>query len=812
MPSNYRNVCKLVNVSSHLHFLRQCRNNRLIPHGLRVPNLLVNTYNSSHARILAEKQSQQWLKLLINSLYQQRNYLQSGALFPLNSNEHAQFLSLQTELRLKKEGKFLALLSERRQNTHISNEDTPTNVNQDNSNTNNEERFCNLSDTVFSQRTNNLLEKGPSFCHGLRNDKHFSLLTKECYAEIINCNYSLQQHLIESEKIAELCGGLTNLLKQAKSEAQALENYHKSIKEVKKHNQVVVVPSDKTSRLICVNKQCYDEMLQTSTINTGNFLQCRNNMPQTRQSNFNKQLELIAKKYEFSQPEICSQLLKLKCSCPSLSSAYVLPKDHKEGPLKGRPIVAATDSPSVSLARFLSKELDKLLHYVPAHLRKADDLRTLLGDVDSSQVAGIASLDVVNLYGSIPRQSEEHIDMWHATSLFLQQHDLRDTFFSMIQHSDGVSLIKLALNHDFVLINGKCHTQSNGLSMGNALAPQIAIIYMFHLEQELLSRIPEILLWVRYIDDCLVVWKDGTNGNDILKEANKINPYIQFTLESPDNNGFLPFLDYHIKFTEQSFKYKLYIKPFRSISTTHWESNCPMSTKKNILLNELERAKRRSSDQDHAKQSIQIICNRFKSNGYPSSFIQQTIRQSERRLHSTNQRPQQLAYVRFPFTSEAIKRKVKSLIRRVGLSETVKPWFDCGPSLRRIFHPPKERQLCASDCEFCRISSRPHQCLLKNVIYRIDCQLCHLVYVGETKRQILYRLREHTTTGSGDSTVSQHFMQQHAGSPINIKWDVLHRGARRYQTRKTLEAIYIAEHQGRLMNGCAGRDIVFGAL
>ena len=94
---------------------------------------------------------------------------------------------------------------------------------------------------------------------------------------------------------------------------------------------------------------------------------------------------------------------------------------------------------------------------------------------------------------------------------------------------------------DTVSIDGMPYRQNKGLAMGNNASPPLAIIYMNKLEKELLPKMPEVILWKRYIDDVFVVFKDMANY-DLLTKANNVNPAIQFTLETSEDHH-LPFLD-----------------------------------------------------------------------------------------------------------------------------------------------------------------------------------------------------------------------------------------------------------------------------
>ena len=134
---------------------------------------------------------------------------------------------------------------------------------------------------------------------------------------------------------------------------------------------VVITPSDKTKRLITLDSESYDNMANKSTIDTGNYKPLKRlNLPRTEQINFNKVLNKVANKYKSIE-------------------------------LKGRPIHAATDTPATRLSSYLAKQLNMLLRYVPAHLRNTADFIDCIY-LDCNSVHGFCSLDVCNLYGSIP--------------------------------------------------------------------------------------------------------------------------------------------------------------------------------------------------------------------------------------------------------------------------------------------------------------------------------------------------------------------------------------------------------------------------
>ena len=144
-------------------------------------------------------------------------------------------------------------------------------------------------------------------------------------------------------------------------------------------------------------------MLAKSTVDSGNYTKLeRLNQPRTEQINFNRRLNEVAHKYQYSNPKLCKDLKATICSEPLPCTAYCLPKDHKDGDLKGRPIHAAVDTPATSLSKYLAKALQPLLKHVPAHLRNTEEFVDFLSNVNGESVHEFCSLDVSNLYGSIP--------------------------------------------------------------------------------------------------------------------------------------------------------------------------------------------------------------------------------------------------------------------------------------------------------------------------------------------------------------------------------------------------------------------------
>ncbi|XP_068713298.1 fibronectin type III domain-containing protein-like [Montipora foliosa] len=182
-------------------------------------------------------------------------------------------------------------------------------------------------------------------------------------------------------------------------------------------------------------------------------------------------------------------------------------------------------------------------------------------------IKGFCSLDVCNLYGSIPLEDLED----GTPGIFTIMRDFFSTHKSVIdlEHlsdDDFVSLLRLCITSDVVLIEGNSYSQKSGLAMDNNLAPTLAIIYMNNLDLEIQSSFNNSVHLKRYIDDMFIAWtNDNLTPDEIVTTANSVNTALKFTVEIPEDNC-LPFLDTIVTLHPHNgrFSTELYMKPIHS--------------------------------------------------------------------------------------------------------------------------------------------------------------------------------------------------------------------------------------------------------
>ena len=151
----------------------------------------------------------------------------------------------------------------------------------------------------------------------------------------------------------------------------------------------------------------------------------------------------------------------------------------------------------------------------------------------------------------------------------------------------------------------------------------------------------------------------------LLTLSNNLNDAIKFTLELPNNNNELPYLDTLVSFdpSTKTFSTKLYSKPVHSGCITPWDSHGSVGYKRSILVGEIRRAVSRSTNAALQWQSLQKVTNLFASNGYPKRFVKSVIRNTIKNK-PRNKDEQKCIYLKLPFINEEFKRRALAVIRR----------------------------------------------------------------------------------------------------------------------------------------------------
>ena len=107
-----------------------------------------------------------------------------------------------------------------------------------------------------------------------------------------------------------------------------------------------------------------------------------------------------------------------------------------------------------------------------------------------------------------------------------------------------ISLLELVLNNSVFYLQGNFYQQIQGAALGSLVSPVITNIYMEYFEE--LAIGPECTIsrpwWKRYVDDVISIVKEN-QLDTFFSNLNSVDPHIKLTMESPDTDGSILFLN-----------------------------------------------------------------------------------------------------------------------------------------------------------------------------------------------------------------------------------------------------------------------------
>ena len=141
-------------------------------------------------------------------------------------------------------------------------------------------------------------------------------------------------------------------------------------------------------------------------------------------------------------------------------------------------------------------------------------------------------------------------------------------------------------------------------------------------------------------------------------------------------------------------------------------------------------------------------------------------------------------FLTLPFTSDQQARAVRSTLRKCGLHDHLTVSF-VSRNLASLLKPRKLKACPKTNCIYCTAGGGT-DCWSKECVYKIKCSHCSSFYIGETKRTMRSRLREHIS--SDNSLVFQH-LRFHSSLPSlsDIEWNIVHFGLPHWSLRRRVE-------------------------
>ena len=575
---------------------------------------------------------------------------------------------------------------------------------------------------------------------------------------------------------------------------------------LKKDSSVIIKPSDKCKGFVVLDKSDYVEKAKNILGDRDNYEELKRNPVPRVEALTKRTLKQVA-----SNKLDDNVIHDLTPNHSRIPLFYGLPKDHKPGvPL--RPVISACGGPTEKTSCLIERILNQLLKYVPTHLWDTRHFLDQLNEYQQKHTMPSSviffSIDVVNLYGSIP--IDEAVE---AVREKLQVHSADINMFGLTP-DDVCTLLDQCLRNNVFRFGEEFYKQRVGVAMGNPCAPPVAILFLDRLEKQALQNWtlkPNLLL--RYIDDYGGIWTHGEEAlKDFLSYLNSIHPTVKFTMEYSKPDSSVPYLDTLVSVIPIGDKAflatELYIKPTNSGIVLHFHSAHPSSTKISMARNQFKRALLVSSDKDREEKSVSKMWNLLLSNGYPKHILKRTLR--EAKIPSTKQGSKKKdadvdGFLTLPYVDEKLSKRVKSVVRKSGMNIRL-AWRN-NKKLKNVLvnsaisPPPCPGASRGCHCCKCGLAGR---CTTKNVVYRISCTLCKdrpAIYIGESKRPIRLRFNEHVRNmlnASPDTPLGDHFREAHGqlsvdrGGDLPLTVEVVYQAVD-YPDRKIAESVLIRD-------------------
>jgi len=321
--------------------------------------------------------------------------------------------------------------------------------------------------------------------------------------------------------------------------------------------------------------------------------------------------------------------------------------------------------------------------------------------------------------------------------------------------------------------------------MGSPLSPIISDLVMRDLEDNILNSLTiQPILYYRYVDDIILSTYEEEIHN-ILNKFNNYHPRLNFVMESEVNHT-LNFLDVTLHIRNNRIVTDWFHKTTFSGRYLSFLSNHPINHKIGTIFGLVDHAIKLSHPSFYGK-NLNLCIKILLDNGYPLDLI----------FNKINLRLKKLFVLRTKSASDLvdinsnIDKKVLVLPYVHPLSEFISANID------------KSKANIGFRClnklsRFIRVQKDMDSAFLKNnTVYKISCINCDATYVGQTKRQLRTRIKEHKNNIKQDqfrhSVISEHIIKyNHSFDWDNIK--ILDSESKFYK-RITSEMIHIKEQK-----------------
>lgn len=476
-----------------------------------------------------------------------------------------------------------------------------------------------------------------------------------------------------------------------------------------------------------------------SHLNSSNFIKLDEKFIQ---QDYNKILKNLDQSERYIDPKLFKRL------SPNLNAkrAFALNKEHKNNhPI--RLITSGCNSMTENLEKlYLKPILEKLEGFCKFSISDTSELKTKLLEVrdrfDENKHT-FFSLDIKSAFESVNAEEvikficdkiyiapEKYFDKWVSKSKFKTKKQYfvppRELFEKLlrgaIQDFTG-----------FECLTG-FYKQTNGIGMGNSISPILCNIYCSMIENDVVSKLirsNEVLMFVRFVDDCLII-SDKSAKLKIFSRLNLKRENMKYTIENSKQKS-LNFLDATLFYCKHTKKLELkhFTKENKSRVMTNFRfSVAPKFQKSNAVITSVNRIVNSSTHPIYEEKAFKNLNQKLIENSYPKNFVKDKIEYARKGQKKDYGVVDEELYLSLTYTSERCSKIHENLLR-----------------IFKKFIPKFRIVISWKTIRIQNIISRklkPRQSVENPpaTVYQFTCD-CKSEYIGETKRQLDTRIKEH---------------------------------------------------------------------
>ena len=631
----------------------------------------------------------------------------------------------------------------------------------------------NLTNKEIPQSQLDLLNLGPKFIPALKKAPILDIITATENAALqLERTNSTDGVSVESESLRHSVSNI--LLKQVnqKLRSNLTREQTSALHELKSDSNIKVVPFDKGVGFAVLTKE---DMHQKMSEHLGEAKVVEKDPTNTLVTKFQREITRLKKENKISYGEY-QQMYPSDAVPPRLYGYIKAHKISKNYPM--RPVVSTIGTPFYGSSKILVDIIQPTLNKSEIRVKNSSsfvqEAKTWSISPDELQV----SYDVVNLYPSVPI-SKAIDSIIHAL-----EDDLTDLKTrTKMSITDIRKLLQLCLNKCYFLYQDTMYVIDDAGPIGLSLMVVVAEAYLQFLEGKALQQAVNCapITYKRYVDDSHARFMSEDSSNDFLEILNSQDNKIQYTIEREVTPGELPFLDVLIRNDGSgSYSFKIYRKDAITNLQIQPSSSVNPSMIYGVFKGFLARAQRICSS-EHLADEIEFLLNMFVENGYDRSKLTDIVNNYNLNGAVSETDSERKPIIKLPWMPK-IGPKLRSIFRQHG----VKVVFRAGPSLQDILSQHK-----------CKLPVNSN-----SGVYKLVCG-CSSIYIGETKKRIATRAKEHQRdifegrwANSGASEHAKRCEQQFC-------WDETQTLAvyKDMKSRKIREALEIRRHKRSTTDG-----------